>query len=693
MTERLHRTAAGSMTASPPPPREAEGCGGPLGWRRGLLFLLAYILATLVRLHPLVFRFNSHFLGVPERDLFDEMWMQKAVLGTVLEGRWFWTPLMDYPSGLDLAASHLSYLHILFTAPLPLCMPWPAWWNAVNVVALACSALAAAWATWRLSGHLVSSFLAGLVLIGLPWVAFEANAGHLNQLWMAPMFVAVGYLYQALEDPHDRHAWWLLALWTVVTSQVYWIYGFMVAMLGGVLVLCRLPVLHRTTLARLTLAVLLTLAALLPLAWKVYDTRSPPEAYRHTGINSRANAVARALENSLELGSAGSPRQFSQRPLCLAAAPWLPPGLALLGLVLLGLEWRYRTGFLPWFLAAALLLTLALGPHLLWQGRILADGQGLPVAMPFLLLQDQCHLLYRWSLPLKTIPLAFFCLCQGTVLLALRLARLGRPRSLVAWGLLGGLLLVGLELGPEKNLQIALTPARIPHFSRFLAHQPEGAVVDLPLGYVENVWQLQIHHDHPKIQGLAMEPLLLNLNPFLQELAAWNHMVLPPGVRLHPRSADSEAFFLDYGTRRLPRKTGQVSGPSAVLRLPPLPSQVRKGYREGWDLGLRYVVLHRANCFWVDPRHGQEVYQGLRDLAQARFGEPAFEDGEAAVFRLPPPPPLPQKSGTRSDPSRTSKFGFGRPSSAKPAPFPENRSTPAARDVSDTYIPPGRGGR
>lgn len=626
------------MTACPPPPCRNEGRGGPLGWRWGLLFLLAYILAALIRLHPLAARFTTHFLGAPERDLFDEMWMQKAVLGTVLEGHWFWTRAMDYPTGLDLAASHLSYLHILFTAPLPLWMPWPAWWNAVNLAALVFSALAAAWATNRICGSRIPSFLAGLAILWLPWVAFEANAGHLNQLWLAPMFMATGYLHQALEAPRDRHAWWLLALWTVVSSQVYWIYGLLVAILGGVLVLCRLPGLRRAALGRLALAVLLTLATLVPLACRVYATQSVPAAFRNSGIYSRDNAIARSLENSLELGFLGARAHSGWSLLKTPAAPWIPVGLVLAGLGLLVVEWRYRTGIVPWFLAAGVLATLALGPHMLWQGRILADCEGRPVAMPFLLLQDRWSLLYRWSLPLRTAPMAFFCTWLGSVGLARLLARKGRLQAILAWGLgSAAIVLVGLVLAPRSAVEIALTPARVPEFCWFLARQPDGAIVDLPVGYAENVWQLQIHHPHPKVQGLAVEPLLLNLNPFLQELASWNQQALPAGVALRTRPANSDAFDVIYGARRLPGRPSQVGGPPVGVRLPPLPSQVRKGYQDAWDLGIRYLVLHRANCFWVDALHGDQVYGALRNLAIRRFGEPAFEDREAAVFRLPPP--------------------------------------------------------
>ncbi len=626
------------MEPPPPPPCRTPRTGASTDWRWGLWFLLAYLAAALARLHPLAARFSTHFLGAPERDLFDEMWMQKAVLGTILEGHWFWTRAMDFPTGLDLAASHLSYLHILFTAPLPLSLPWPAWWNAVNLVALVLSALAAAWATNRICGGRVPAFLAGLALLGLPWVACEANAGHLNQLWMAPMFMATGYLHQALHDPRDRHAWWLLASWTALASQVYWIYGLALALVGAVLVLCHLPRLGRATLGRLALAVLVTVATMTPLAFRVYATEAVPAAYRNAGIYSRRNAIARAVENSLELGHLGARRGSGWSPLRTPAARWIPLGLALTGLVLLGLEWRLGTDGLPWLLAAGALTTLALGPHLLWQDRILVDAEGRPVAMPFLLLQDLWPLLYRWSLPLRTAPMAFLATYLGTVCLARRLARRSRLQAVLAWSLGGvAILLAGAGLSPRAEARIVLTPARVPDFCRFLAGQPEGAIVDLPLGYVENVWQLQIHHPHPKVQGLAMEPLLLNRNPFLQELASWNQQVLPAGLALRPRPANSEAFDAVYGTRRLPVRVDQVGGPAMVPRPPPLPSQVRKGYREAWDLGIRYVVLHRANCGWLHDGTGDLVYAALRNLARQRFGPPIREDGEAAVFRLPPP--------------------------------------------------------
>jgi len=621
-----------------PPTRGKTGTGSPPGWRWPVLCLVAYLLAALVRFHPLAARFTTHFLGAAERDLFDEMWMQKAVLGTVLEGHWFWTRAMDFPTGLDLAASHLSYLHILFTAPLPLGLPWPAWWNAVNLVALALSALAAAWTTRRICGGPIPAFLVGLGVLLLPWVAFETNAGHLNQLWMAPMFVATGYLHRALHDPRDRHAWLLLAAWTAVASQVYWIYGMLVALVGAVLVLCHLPRLDRGVLARLAMAVLLTMATLAPLAFRVYATEAVPAAYRDAGIYSRRNAIARAVENSLEPGGVGARPGSGWTPLRVPAARWIPLGLALAGLAVLGLQWRLATDWLPWLLAAGLLTTLALGPHLLWQDRILVDAQGDPVAMPFLLLQDLWPLLYRWSLPLRTAPMAFLATCLGVVCLAGRLASPGRLQAVLAWGLGSAVILsAAVGLAPRADARVVLTPARVPDFCRFLAGAPRGAIVDLPLGYAENVWQLQIHHPHPKVQGLAMEPLLLNRNPFLQEMASWNRQVLPAGIDLRPRPASSEAFDAVYGTRGLPGRANQVGGPATVLRLPPLPSQVRQGYRQAWDLGIRYVVLHRANCGWLHEGTGDRVYEGLRDLARQRFGRPAFEDGEAAVFRLPSP--------------------------------------------------------
>ena len=50
--------------------------------------------------------------------------------------------------------------------------------------------------------------------------------------------------------------------------------------------------------------------------------------------------------------------------------------------------------------------------------------------------------------------------------------------------------------------------------------------------------------------------------------------------------------------------------------------------------GLRYLVLHKANCAWLAPGHSQEVYKHFQNELSKRYGLPIYANSQAAIYKL-----------------------------------------------------------
>ena len=487
----------------------------------------------------------------------------------------------------------------------------------------------------------MAGVLAGVPFVVMPWVVNEAWLGHLSQLWMAPMFCAAGCLHQVFHVPEDRHAWRNLALWTVLAALTYWIYGLLLALLGVLVLACHVPRLSRPLAGRLLAAVLVTVGLLGPLADFQFSRELVLREAAAGGItaSTREAALKRAMGASVCLGPLG--HGPDGRPLVRATplGSWLPGGFLALGLALVLLEWRDRSGLSAWLLAALFFAALGLGPYLQQGGALLGDRAGNPVLMPFQYLVEGIPPLTRWSLPSRAVPMAMFCLCAA---LAVGLRRLdGRSRPVRAVAALLACALAGaaaswMTYHPEP--QRSFTPARIPEFCRFLERQPRGAVVDLPLGFAGNAWQLQMLHHQPAVQGAQPLPRLVVENAWLREVHGWNWKLVPGATPELAAAALRSASYLPYGTPRALRLAGFYGsadaprGREGASSLPVL----RHALAQLRRLGVRYLVLHRANCGWIAPAPGEDAWRAFRKAAGQHFGGLLYEDAEAAVFALPP---------------------------------------------------------
>lgn len=550
--------------------------------RRWLLVALGYGVLALVVLHPLLSQFGTHYLGRSSDDLHDEVFLHRCVLEGLLTDRSvFMSQNLEFPVEQSLVYSHKSYLQVLFSVPLMLALPWPQWWNAAILLALVASALAAAWSVERLSGDWRWGVLAGIPFLQMPWVLAMVNWGHLPQLWSAPLFLAVAFLDATVRDPEDRKAPWLLVGATIVTSLVYWIWGFLLAVLGVLLVLWEVPRMDRLRWRRVLLATGAVLLVIAPLAVQVL--RADPFLPHLTpggGLSAQEQGaqLERAAMNSLPIPQA-----------------WLP----LLALALVA-AWRIPARGAFWLLAGGLFLVLAMGPRL----------------APFYWLVDRTGLGYAWRTPDTATPLAIFCLCAGA-------AVLGRTRQAAAAWLLAFAAAFALMPAPT----VAMEPAEVPAYTRVLRDLPRGAVIELPLGYATNAWHLQHLHGQPSTHGKRHVPNLLRDNDFALHLFRLNERFAGQAPPL-----GNECSELPYGLRQLDGRFYRSDGGF------PVPDRdagdVEAARQRLLEIGVRYLVLHRAACFWLSPAKGDAVYDAWRGWLVGQFGPPLFEDAEAALFRM-----------------------------------------------------------
>jgi len=240
----------------------------------------------------------------------------------------------------------------------------------------------------------------------------------------------------------------------------------------------------------------------------------------------------------------------------------------------------------PWALAALVVAGAALGPTIRWD-MVTTLGPG-PLSWSF----SAVHLLSRMHHPLRLAP---FALASAGVAIALLLdAPVARGWRLGRWGLLGGVVAVGVALsGPIQRV----TSWRMPALPRGVAAAPrlgaqgEGPVLDVFGGR--------------QIASLSLQPW--HRRPLLETAEG---RLPPPGSRWSER-----------GRARLAQVDALAEGRGVDGAL----------WRDLHDAGFTAVLLVERPTGPTDP----EIRSAVRASVLTACGAPVYEDAEAAVFLLP----------------------------------------------------------
>lgn len=603
-----------------------------------LLLGLALLQAPSLRNHM-----NSLVLGTPCNDLFDEINIHTTVTRNLLQGKpIIYSDNLDYPINRNLLITHKTFLHIIFVAPLIANLPWPLWWNLALLAALVSGALAACYTLVKLSRSWMLGVLLGISFMSWQWLRDMVAWGHLVQLWSAPLFLAILFLVLALRSPRNARACWGLGICTAVTSLIFWIWGGALALLGVLGLIYYWPKLERRQIRNLLLTVAITALVLTPLALYVLSINpNLPKLQQGGGLDQaiQEQALYRASSNAVV-------RTGGTHYLTLPASGLVAPLVLILPLA--GLVWavKSRQEYLFWGACAAIFFVIGWGPYCAIGPYTVLDQEGRPVLLPFYYLMEWSGLGYRWQTPGTLTPVLMMCLALGAALAWQQSRQRLRVPALGAAIILSTALLAmtvqgadGAGRGNNVNPNRDFFPTfsfHQPAFLQRLAALPPGALLELPLGYVSNVWQLQHLHGHPTCHGRHPVASVLERNDFALWLfrdCRWRNRDLP--LNFVP---DVQSCELCYGQRDLPAQLCFSRNRYPSLARPLQRSQVEASYRVlREELQIRYAVLHRANCNWLAPGYGDEVFQRLRQTLLALGSKPLGADDEACLFELPSP--------------------------------------------------------
>ena len=461
-------------------------------------------------------------------------------------------------------------------------------------------------------------------------------------------------------SPIPAAAYWLLALSVLAAAGVYWIWAALLTLVGLALLTTRAAFLDKMSLKRLAWCVVLTALAACPAALYVLHVDPDLHRYQQSAPLERAHEENRAFERMSQLTL--SPPHSGQRIIVHHGAKLLTPLLT--AIVLLFPCWLKvrKSPALLWFWLASVLALIGLGPYLTWNGALLLDAAGQPIRAPLAYLARCSGLFYYWRTPQTVWPLVLTCLVFGTTFLSqtvsenwLQTSPGGRAKvilsctlalSLVAFFTMSGQNIRLFSTGPQiSGAYYPAFPAKTPAWCAFLAAQPgQYATLDLPLGYCTNVWQTQFLHGCPSAHGKRPLSWLARNNAYIAKFLELNEICAPTTIRAaYPNEGSSEIL---YGREDLPRcfigdatpsrfNKESASSTDQDLKAGNITNNMVKRDAElVFQGGLRYLVLHKANCAWLAPGHSQEVYKHFQNELSKRYGLPIYANSQAAIYKL-----------------------------------------------------------
>jgi len=577
-----------------------------------------YLALALLLTWPAVLRPASVLIGHPRGDHWPNLWGYGWVRGELLAGRFPLTiEQLGFPEGGTLY--YLDMLNALLAIPVE---PWlgpVATYNLLVWFNLVLGAVGAFALVRHLTGSRGGAFLAGLVYGFSPYVLGVIASGISECLtvgWL-PLFLLA--MIRLGETGRWRHGVAAAALAVAcLLSSAY--HGLTAGVMGGLVVahgfLLRRP---RWPLARLApLATVLVAAGGLALVQAHFlqrsvdpvtslDEAAPPMAFLGEDPDWRVRSM---VADPVNLVLPGKPPLDSRSPYNVVNhvtyLGWLVLAAAVLGA--LGRRgstgggpplstWRERV---PWVVAAAVMLVLAMGAHLRLAGAPVLVG-GHVLALPGALLEALLPALGAGESKYRLVlgaQLALAVLVGGAWV---RLMGDAGPR---ARGLVMAAVVVALAgettvLSPAR-VPIPTADARAPAYYEALAGEAsQYGVVDLPFALDAGVYGRYIYLS--RVHG---KPI-----PYVFDQVITERMSAHPEVSALVRWSDGLAG---------------AGGPGHGMG--------QDGGRTLADLGYREIVVHLdiARAVAVDE---PTLRAALAEL-DGRYGAPVRDDGQVRVYDL-----------------------------------------------------------
>ena len=190
--------------------------------RRFVLYgLVGFLLLALCAYWPL-YPFNTHLLvNSTGGDNVQQPWFLGYVPWAIFHGHNpFFTTYVDYPRGVNMAASTIMPLLALLMAPITLTMGPLVTYNTLMWLAFPLSATSALFAVRKLTASNIAALVAGLLYGFSPYMTHQGFA-HLN-LTFVPLPPLIFYvIYKVVYDQHGRAWRWGVLLGALVVAQFY----------------------------------------------------------------------------------------------------------------------------------------------------------------------------------------------------------------------------------------------------------------------------------------------------------------------------------------------------------------------------------------------------------------------------------------------------------------------------------------
>jgi hypothetical protein len=400
----------------------------------------------------------------------------------LFDGNIFW------PETNTLAFSDAMLLLGLTGAPLIYAGIHPAAvHNLLLIASFVFSGYAAYRLVMRLTGHPAAALVGGMVFAFAPYRF--AHIGHLELLWTCFMPMAVLALYAVLAQPTVRRGLWLGCVVGLQALCSLYYFAFVAIWLVPLTLLARLHVSFRITAKHVAALIAGTSVALLLLA-----------PYVRPYLDARASLGARPLAEVQRYSATLSDYLRVSWGNWLYGAQWaesleersLFPGVTVLIFIGISVAFVRSRLAIAFAMAGAMAIDLSLG----------VNGVLYP------LLRDVLPLLTSIRAPARfgALALLTFAVLSGIAVAHLLRGATMRQQWLMTTAVV---VVLGVEYWsvPVSTRETPLSPFRV---QEWLAVQPRGAIVELPLPQPNNLWRheplfeyLSIYHWRPLINGYS----------------------------------------------------------------------------------------------------------------------------------------------------------------------------------------------
>jgi len=174
-----------------------------------LLFIaLAYLALTILITYPLVTQLTTHFAGVSDNDsrefIWSTWWFKHALLDLHISPTNI--NILNYPEGINFPLLPLMSQSFIISLPLAILVSPTFAFNITYLISFPLCALAGYWLCYDLTQDHRAAFIGGLIWGFFPNKTGHALAGHLFQLVVFTLPIAILFLLRLFRTPSLRNA-------------------------------------------------------------------------------------------------------------------------------------------------------------------------------------------------------------------------------------------------------------------------------------------------------------------------------------------------------------------------------------------------------------------------------------------------------------------------------------------------------